>query len=600
MNVFIPLACIGLIWAQNFGIGTTNPTERLDVEGGRLRVRAYSYTGPGLRLATVDPTGVFGTLTGNAPGEILQWNGSAWTPTPAPGDNWGSQTATTSNPIIGTGLPANPITFAPGTAAGQVWQWNGTNWVLTTISGDNWGSQTALTSGPIVGDGTAGNPISLQSGTAAGQILVWTGAAWSVTTPAVRNGLSFVATPTPAIELGGPLIKNTDIPLAGFNLTFTGATGNIGIGTPTPTERLHVEGNFRLQGAFMPNNLPGSNGSLLLSAGAGASPVWLAPGAVGNVLLIGPGGTPIWAPNPICGTAITNRLMKFTSPTATCNTTLAENASNQIWNQGDGPAAPFAGDKVSITATATNPWAVNAYASAGGNTGGAVYAENQSATGTAIIGGGNGIAPFMLMGGCGGAFTGSQYGLFSRANNTTGDRAAGIFIANAALPNQWLVGAVIAGTPTKISGPGAAATLVSTPGGSFRDKIMFAPEAPEILFMDFGRGKLNNGKAYISLDPTFSHNIIVDDTHPLRVFIQLEEDCEGVFVTNRSEKGFEVRELRGGRSNASFSWFVVANRRDEIDPASGQVVGRYQDVRYLPAPLFPTPTQIVKKNSPNP
>jgi hypothetical protein len=122
-----------------------------------LRVRAYS--GTGTRLATVDPNGVFGTLSGNNPGEVLQWNGSAWVPT------------------------------------------------TISVSGDNWGSQTAVTAGPIQGNGTAGNPITFQAGTAAGQILVWTGTAWTTSTPAVRNGLSFVLTPTPAIELSGSLIK---------------------------------------------------------------------------------------------------------------------------------------------------------------------------------------------------------------------------------------------------------------------------------------------------------------------------------------------------------------------------------------------------------
>lgn len=186
------LAGLHFLWAQgNFGIGTTTPTERLDVEGGRLRVRAYS--GTGTRLATVDPNGVFGTLSGNNPGEVLQWNGSAWVP------------------------------------------------ATISVSGDNWGTQTAVTSGPIQGNGTTGNPITLQAGTAAGQILVWTGTAWTTATPAVRNGLSFVTTPTPAIELGGALIKNTDIGLAGYVLTVSG-NGRIGIGlaTPSTSSKVHI------------------------------------------------------------------------------------------------------------------------------------------------------------------------------------------------------------------------------------------------------------------------------------------------------------------------------------------------------------------------
>ncbi|MCX7606692.1 MAG: hypothetical protein N2170_05430 [Bacteroidia bacterium] len=47
---------------------------------------------------------------------------------------------------------------------------------------------------------------------------------------------------------------------------------NVGIGTATPSERLHVQGNLRLQGAFMPNNLPGAPGNILLSQGAGTPP----------------------------------------------------------------------------------------------------------------------------------------------------------------------------------------------------------------------------------------------------------------------------------------------------------------------------------------
>jgi hypothetical protein len=58
----------------------------------------------------------------------------------------------------------------------------------------------------------------------------------------VRNGLSFVPTPTPAIELGGSLIKNTDLDLAGYVLTVSG-NGRVGIGltSPSASSKVHIQ-----------------------------------------------------------------------------------------------------------------------------------------------------------------------------------------------------------------------------------------------------------------------------------------------------------------------------------------------------------------------
>lgn len=48
----------------------------------------------------------------------------------------------------------------------------------------------------------------------------------------------------------------------------------VGIRNNAPTEALDVTGNIRFSGALMPNNLPGTAGQLLVSAGANTAPTW--------------------------------------------------------------------------------------------------------------------------------------------------------------------------------------------------------------------------------------------------------------------------------------------------------------------------------------
>ncbi|HVT62752.1 MAG TPA: hypothetical protein VHD33_04605, partial [Legionellaceae bacterium] len=57
-------------------------------------------------------------------------------------------------------------------------------------------------------------------------------------------------------------------------------TGFVGINTTSPSERLHVVGNFYLNGAFMPGGDAGTSGYILTSAGAGISPTWSNPNSL--------------------------------------------------------------------------------------------------------------------------------------------------------------------------------------------------------------------------------------------------------------------------------------------------------------------------------
>lgn len=58
--------------------------------------------------------------------------------------------------------------------------------------------------------------------------------------------------------------------------------GNIGIGTAAPQQLLDVNGNIKFTGSLMPASQPGSDGTVLMSKGAGLTPEWHSPG---NILL---------------------------------------------------------------------------------------------------------------------------------------------------------------------------------------------------------------------------------------------------------------------------------------------------------------------------
>ena len=213
-----------------------------------------------------------------------------------------------------------------------------------------------------------------------------------------------------------------------------------------------------------------------------------------------------------------------------------------------------------------------------------VEGYNSSSTGVAVFGSVGAVGGTSFTSGVGGAFSGTRYGInafVSVDTNVAGTNtsAGGFFFCNSS--TFAYCGARINGTNYKITGTGTAGTFVRDLNNQYR--IMACPEAPEILFQDYGIGQLTNGEAIITLDPILSKNIIVDAAHPLRVFIQPEDDCNGVFVTEKSQTGFKVKELAHGTTDAKFAWSIVANRADEKD-FNGNVVSINANNRFVPAP----------------
>lgn len=255
---------------------------------------------------------------------------------------------------------------------------------------------------------------------------------------------------------------------------------------------------------------------------------------------------------------------------------------------------------------------VTTVATAGGGSFG-----NTNIKGTAVMGAGNNTTLSYLNDGSGGAFTGTKVGLVAWGENTT--NGTGVTAAGNGLSiytyekgsggvfygkKTGLVAKSDSGADTeaiytengnqvvrvnhynasnahyKIIGDGAVSTIVKDTEG--KKVVMHAPETPEYYFMDFGEAQLVNGFAHIDLDPIFSKNVAISKEHPLRVFVQVEGKCNGVYVDNKSSSGFDVIELFDGTSNVNFQWSVVCNVADEVH--DNGTVSYYSKLRFEPAP----------------
>ena len=92
---------------------------------------------------------------------------------------------------------------------------------------------------------------------------------------------------------------------------------------------------------------------------------------------------------------------------------------------------------------------------------------------------------------------------------------------------------------------------------------LYAVEASENWFEDFGSAKLKDGAAVVAIDPLYSETVNTEiDYH---VFLTPRGECKGLYVTNQKGNSFEVRELNGSKSDIAFSYRIVAKRKGYED-----------------------------------
>ncbi|GIV26348.1 MAG: hypothetical protein KatS3mg027_0162 [Bacteroidia bacterium] len=394
--------------------------------------------------------------------------------------------------------------------------------------------------------------------------------AWLTTGNAGTNPLTNFLGTTDNNDL---VIKTNNSEIARFT-----AGWRVGIGTATPNGKLDVRTSTLNNGIYVESTTNAGNGVYAFLNATGATyGVW------GRVNSTSNGSKGVYGENQatsgvnfgIDGRVYSNDAHAVRGyNSSTTAPTLTNSPGTAIYGQNDAPQS------ITIWGVSNNNSStLQSYV---------LWGETRGAKSIGVVGVGNGTsAQNIPSSGAGGYFTGTEIGTFSYANNTSGDRRAfyAMWRDNIGNIRTAMVGGFVGGTEYKVMGNGAVSTIVKDKNQ--QERIMFAPEAPQVLLQDMGKGKLVNGKAYITLDEIFSNNIIIDENHPAHIFIQPLGDCNGVYVKNISNKGFEVVELMNGKSNIEFSWFIIAIRKDEVDP-NGNVISKYQDIRF---PFAPEPVK---------
>ncbi len=140
--------------------------------------------------------------------------------------------------------------------------------------------------------------------------------------------------------------------------------------------------------------------------------------------------------------------------------------------------------------------------------------------------------------------------------------------------NVFVTGSVYSGctafpAPSSDSCAATSATTVRTRSGQVADAFTSRNASPTIE--DEGEAELVGGYARVTLNPTFA--AAMSDAHYL-VFTTPRGDSHGVYVSNATASGFDVRENSGGRSTMAFDYRIVAKAVDATLPRMAMHVDR--------------------------
>jgi hypothetical protein len=266
-------------------------------------------------------------------------------------------------------------------------------------------------------------------------------------------------------------------------------------------------------------------------------------------------------------------------------------------------SSPSIGDMTSVVSSTAASYAINGYVPAGTSVGTAVWAEimpgsasphpavyalnysNDNGSNTGVHGLSAGTSTYTLRNGVYGSITGTNsggVGVVGFNSTSAGSNHIGVLgLYTSSLTGMAVVGIGSGGSiPSTSDDFGVIGWVANgndysgyfngnhviangTKSGSVPttkgNQLLYTTESPEVWFEDLGRSRLVNGEVTVVLDPLFLETVVIDNKHPMHVFIQMEGESNDVFV-EPGTTSFKVKERAGGTSNVSFSYRIMAKR----------------------------------------
>ena len=143
------------------------------------------------------------------------------------------------------------------------------------------------------------------------------------------------------------------------------------------------------------------------------------------------------------------------------------------------------------------------------------------------------------------------------SNVTNGYGIVGIASGNATYSGYFTGGEGLYANGNWVVQNGTNSALVPV-GNEWRK--LYCEDAAEVYFNDYGSGTLVNGRAHVTLDSIFLQTVTIDTANPMRVFIEMNSESNGVYVT-KNLTGFDRSSKTAAGLRADHSITALLQKR---------------------------------------